>query len=318
MRPADIYDSTTPERMATSHAFSTSTLAEIDGEPRVMDTRLAAALGMKQPLNIREKITRNRVELEGFGSIHETRELITAGKGAQRSVQTYYLNEPQALLLCMWARTPTAAAVRKQLIEVFMAWRLAQQQPQPDTISVRAHERRTSTRIDDAYRLARSVDRLEQLAERIQPAAPATLVYVQGEPVLVDVHDFALKPNTEAVVIHDDGSIAIDRVVMVDDHRGVRSAMGEWAGNTRPGVIVLGRVVSRMGPPSGPVAPAIDASPSAQQRRGRKTTFKHDIIRMLGEGKPCREIARSTGASYGTVTHWKRVLEDVKSGVMAA
>lgn len=35
----------------------------------------------------------------------------------------YYLNEGQTLVLCALSRAPAAAAVRRTLIEVFMAWR---------------------------------------------------------------------------------------------------------------------------------------------------------------------------------------------------
>ncbi len=303
-------------RQGTTLALSMGELVVRDGEPRVFDLRLAEVLGMPRPRDIRARVIANFDEISMYGGVCEqssqTAKAGSAGqveaksKGGRPSV-AYYLNEPQALLLCMWARTPTAAAVRKQLIEVFMAWRLAQQQPHPDTVSVRAHERRTSTRIDDAYRLARSVDRLEQLAERIQPSTP-TLIYVNDEPVVVDVQDFALKPNTEAVVIHDDGSLAIDRVVMVDDHRGARSAMGEWAGNTRPGVIVMGRVLSRMvRRVASSVQPVVEHKrvPMAPvDRRGARPSYKDAILACIAQGMKAREIAEQTGASIHTVKDW--------------
>lgn len=98
-------------------------LQEIEDEPRVLDVDLGAALGMAQPLNIRRTIAANRNELDSYGSIHSPRELIAHGKGGKREVTTYWLNEPQALLLCMFARTPKAAEVRRMLIEAFMQWR---------------------------------------------------------------------------------------------------------------------------------------------------------------------------------------------------
>lgn len=105
-------------------ALALSDLAVIDGgEPRIKDVRLGECLGMAQPLNIRSVIEKNRAELEGFGSIHAPREWIKAGKGACRQVTVYWLNEAQALLICMFSRTQIAAKVRHQIVTVFMDWR---------------------------------------------------------------------------------------------------------------------------------------------------------------------------------------------------
>lgn len=92
-------------------------------EPRILDVRVGERLGMAQPLNIRAVIENNRAELEGYGSIHAARELIEHGKGGQREITAYYLNEPQTLLLCMFSRTARAAEVRREVIAVYMAYR---------------------------------------------------------------------------------------------------------------------------------------------------------------------------------------------------
>jgi len=115
---------------------------EIDDEPRVLDTDLGAALGMAQPRNIRQTIEANKDELAAYGSSHAARAMIDLGKGAQREVTTYWLNEPQALLLCMFARTPKAAQVRKLLIDTFMEWRRQRLAP-PATPAVIAPDPRT-------------------------------------------------------------------------------------------------------------------------------------------------------------------------------
>lgn len=120
----------------------------VNHEPRILDVKIGEALGMAQPLNIRATIEANRMELEGFGSIHAARELIEAGKGAKREVTRYYLNEPQALLLCMFSRTEKAAAVRKALIEVYQAYRSGALAPAEKTVAVRPHERRRPMRRD--------------------------------------------------------------------------------------------------------------------------------------------------------------------------
>ncbi|WP_146203798.1 hypothetical protein [Azospirillum sp. TSO5] len=44
-------------------------VAAVEGEPRVLDTELAAALGMARPTNIRNVIELNNAELEGFGHV---------------------------------------------------------------------------------------------------------------------------------------------------------------------------------------------------------------------------------------------------------
>jgi hypothetical protein len=46
-----------------------------------------------------------------------------SGKGRVAETVEYYLNEAQALLVCMFSRTDQAAAVRKQIVEVFIAHR---------------------------------------------------------------------------------------------------------------------------------------------------------------------------------------------------
>ena len=56
------------------------------------------------------------LELEAYGNIPYLTE--KSGKRG-RPGKAYHLNEAQALLVCKFSRTPTAAAVRKLLIETF-------------------------------------------------------------------------------------------------------------------------------------------------------------------------------------------------------
>lgn len=95
--------------------------ARNDDEPRIKDIRLGERLGMAQPLNIRQTIEANRAELEAYGEVF-TRRVKTGSKGGRPGIE-YWLNEPQALLLCMFSRTDAASEVRRELIEVYMAWR---------------------------------------------------------------------------------------------------------------------------------------------------------------------------------------------------
>lgn len=115
-------------------ALTVSDLSVLAAEPLIRDVVLGQRLGMAKPTNIRGVIEANRAELEGYGTLHAARAMITAGKGAQRHATEFHLNEPQALLICMLSRTERAADVRRELICVFMTWRrgeLAQQQPDP-------------------------------------------------------------------------------------------------------------------------------------------------------------------------------------------
>ncbi|WP_210486649.1 hypothetical protein [Microvirga antarctica] len=95
----------------------------IENEPRVLDTDLAAALGMARPTNIRGLIETNRQELENFGSLHTKRAVIQAGKGANREVAMFLLNEEQSLPICMLSRADRAKQVRADIITVFVAYR---------------------------------------------------------------------------------------------------------------------------------------------------------------------------------------------------
>jgi lambda repressor-like predicted transcriptional regulator len=99
------------------------TLSVIAGEPRVLDLVVAERLGFDRPRDIRKLIERSRDELTSYGEICATVAQNTDPKGRGRPGREYWLNEPQALLICALSRTPQAAEVRRQLITVFMAWR---------------------------------------------------------------------------------------------------------------------------------------------------------------------------------------------------
>ena len=95
-------------------------LADHDGEPRVQDLRLAEALEFNRPRDIRQLIDRNREELERYGPLRCR--TATPPNGGP-TLSEYWLNEPQALIICMKSEAPRAADCRQEIIEVFMAWR---------------------------------------------------------------------------------------------------------------------------------------------------------------------------------------------------
>lgn len=96
----------------------------VENEPRILDTDLAAALGMSRPRDIRGNlIGPNRPELERHGILRE----MNANSGKRgRPVTAFYLNEQQALLITLFSRTEKAEDIRELVINVFMAWRRGQ------------------------------------------------------------------------------------------------------------------------------------------------------------------------------------------------
>ena len=101
-------------------------LSILDGEPRCRDLDLADRLGFDRPRNIRNLIDRNIAEIESFGSALRREALLTRPQGGTVSVQEYWLNEEQALLVSVLSNAPNAPAVRAMLIKVFVAWRRGQ------------------------------------------------------------------------------------------------------------------------------------------------------------------------------------------------
>lgn len=111
--------------------LAVSDLHVMAAEPRVRDLELGERLGFEQPRMIRKLIARNADELSQHGPLLQSEAMVATGKGARRAVSEYLLNEPQALLVCMFARTPKATEVRRQVIEVFLAWRRGELQAAP-------------------------------------------------------------------------------------------------------------------------------------------------------------------------------------------
>ena len=99
----------------------------LDDEPRIHEDRLAERLGYHRQ-QMRALILRTRDELVTHGvlvtqqnSPCRTRQESRPGTQPDR----YYLNEGQALVLCVLARLRDAATVRRELVDAFMAFRRA-------------------------------------------------------------------------------------------------------------------------------------------------------------------------------------------------
>lgn len=102
----------------------------LDEEPRILDTDLAERLGMSRPRDIRSNlISPNIEEFQALGNLRS----LNANLGKRgRPALSYYLNEEQALLACVLSRSPNAPAVRRVLIETFVAWRRGHLIPTPE------------------------------------------------------------------------------------------------------------------------------------------------------------------------------------------
>jgi hypothetical protein len=103
------------------------TLAVIDGEPRVHDLRLAERLGFERPLNIRNIIKRNEAKLLKFGVLSTVER--TSGELGGRPTAEYYLNQKQAIFICMKSETEKAFDVQVEIVHVFDAYLGGQARP---------------------------------------------------------------------------------------------------------------------------------------------------------------------------------------------
>jgi len=103
-------------------AISQHDLQVIESEPRIHDLRLGERLEFERPRDIRKLIERNIEELERYGRLRHHGATSHNGPGA-RSVEEYWLNEAQALIICMKSDAPRAADVREEIIYVFKMWR---------------------------------------------------------------------------------------------------------------------------------------------------------------------------------------------------
>lgn len=122
--------------------------------------------------------------------------------------------------------------------------------------------RRASAAHDHAASAVDAVNWLAGLAGEISDSAAPSLMFVQGEPVIVDTSDFRLRPGSEAVVLRHDGSLAIDTVEHLPPREEApfyetekRRGLGAICqhpeikmARTRPGVTILGRVIARAMP----------------------------------------------------------------------
>ena len=143
-------------------ALAISDLTPMAGEPCVLHARLADALGYGEARAVRRLIDRNHDEFLTHGVLRQADAKPQTQGG--RPTKDYWLNEAQALLVCMFARTEKAAAVRKQVIDVFLAWRRGELVSPDATVEVL---RRIETRLNALESAGARLDAMAQDPRRI-------------------------------------------------------------------------------------------------------------------------------------------------------
>lgn len=109
-------------RMLTGSDVQQEPVREVDGEPRMQDLELGVRAGYTRPRTIRTLIERMQVEGAFSEPICCTVQHISA-RGHGRAAKVYWLTEAEALLVLMRCGTPTANAVAREVVAVFVAWR---------------------------------------------------------------------------------------------------------------------------------------------------------------------------------------------------
>ncbi|MGY6251651.1 hypothetical protein ACXIUS_29695 [Bosea thiooxidans] len=277
----------------TTGAVTVVDIHPVSDDARVSHKRLAAALGIGQHHKLRHLVERNAEEFQRYGVVPSTVDGTTAKGG--RPGKLLWLNEGQAILAAVRSDAPHAPEVRYQVITAFMEYRRGKAGKLPT--QVRAHERRTSVKVDKAVTLARSIDRLEQIAATLvpQPVIPnLCAMVVDGEAVFVDTTGYTGLKEDRAVVLRHDGTLGIEKVTSREGNNffGLRSALGpsykKGSVTHRNGVIVLGRIMGDT------------PTPSLTGNR------KRDVTALLDAGKTVKETASIARVPLSTVYHWRR------------
>lgn len=92
-------------------------LTAINGEPRVHDLALAERLGFDRPRDIRKIIKRNEDKLLKFGGCATVARVVEGNETAE-----FYLNQKQAIFICMKSETERAFDVQIEIVHVFDAY----------------------------------------------------------------------------------------------------------------------------------------------------------------------------------------------------
>ena len=102
-------------------------LTPINGEPRVHDLLLAERLGFAEPRAIRKIIKRNEAKLLNFGTRSTVSRVTITGQPSEE----FYLNQKQAIFVCMKSETDRAFDVQAEIVRVFDAYLTGGLKPAP-------------------------------------------------------------------------------------------------------------------------------------------------------------------------------------------
>lgn len=102
-------------------------LTPINGEPRIQDLQLAKRLGFDQARDIRKLIKRNEDKLLNFG---QCATVARRPENGGTPTNEYYLNQKQAVFICMKSETDNAFEVQAEIVRVFDAHLNGTLQPQ--------------------------------------------------------------------------------------------------------------------------------------------------------------------------------------------
>ncbi|PQJ95882.1 GIY-YIG nuclease family protein [Chromatium okenii] len=96
---------------------NTLTLTPINGELRIRDIDLAERLGFADPRMIRKLIKSNKEKLSEFSVL----KVATKNFGDQggRPATEYYLDQNQAIFICMKSETDNAKSVQIEIVKIF-------------------------------------------------------------------------------------------------------------------------------------------------------------------------------------------------------
>ena len=154
-------------------------LTPINGEPRIHDLHLAEQLGFDRPRKIRDIIKRNHDKLLKFGGCPTVGRVIAGNETTE-----FYLNQRQAIFICMKSETERAFDVQVEIVRVFDAYLNGDLKPSlPQSYA-------------DALRLyADQVERNEQQQREIEAGRPKLAFHdqvVSSETLLDFAQAFSL------------------------------------------------------------------------------------------------------------------------------
>lgn len=107
----------------------TLSLTPVNGELRIYDLHLAERLGFDRFRDIRKIIQRHETNLLKFGVCATVAR--THGELGGRPTTEYYLNQKQAIYVCMKSETERASDVQIEIVHVFDAYLEGRPPPEP-------------------------------------------------------------------------------------------------------------------------------------------------------------------------------------------